>query len=125
MPIETGWYKALSTVNIRREPRIVEYRDKQGKLTTNAVGQISIGTRRKVVDVVTDKWNATWGQVLESDNAGIGGWCCIQGVNRTFMELVPEDGDDDKSVEVSAKLLEDVLERLFKLEAWAKTKGYK
>ena len=90
--LATGIYEAQTDVNIRREPRIVEY--KIGKnFITNRVGGISVGTQRMIYSLVTNKDNSTWGRVSQSDSAGIAEWICIQNMNRVFM--LPVDGPGD------------------------------
>ena len=103
-----GVYEAISDVNIRREPRIVEY--KVGKnFITNRVGGISAGTQRMIHSLVTNSKGETWGRVSESDSAGIAQWICIQNPNRVFMKPV-----DQPQVEVPASGLES---RVAALEA--------
>jgi len=113
--LTSGIYEAQSVVNIRREPRIVEYKI-GGVWITNQVGRIDAGTRRFLDSFVTNKDNSTWGRVSEADSAGISEWICIQNVNREFMKLV--DGG------VVTPPSGSVETRLSNLEAWARTKGY-
>lgn len=103
-----GLYEAIANVFIRREPRIVE-----GK-TNNRVGKLTIGTQREVYSVVTNPDNTTWGRVSEADSAGIAEWVCIQGLNRSYMKPV-----------ISSPNPIDWLDRLDRLEEWARTMGYK
>lgn len=65
--MQTGIYEAKSQVNIRREPRIVEYKI-GGVWITNMVGRIDTGTRRTLDSFVTNKDNSTWGRVSEADS---------------------------------------------------------
>ena len=84
-----GMYEAVSNVNIRREPRIVEY--KLGKnFVTNRIGGIGAGTQRMIYSLLTNKANETWGRISEADSTGIAGWVCIQNINRVFMKPVDE-----------------------------------
>jgi hypothetical protein len=99
-----GDYEVISTVTIRREPRI---------LPSNAVGGLSVGTRRTVYSVITDKDNATWGRISESDAAGIAQWICLQSLNRKYAQ------------KIDAKPGTDWESRLASLEAWAETIGFK
>jgi len=87
-------YEVISDVTIRREPRVVEYKDTtNGKFVTNAVGKLTVGTQREVYSVTVDKDNAMWGRISESDALGISQWVCIKNINRTFMKLLAEDID--------------------------------
>jgi hypothetical protein len=104
--IQPGLYEAIANVFIRREPRIVE------GTTNNRVGKLTVGTQRQVHSVVTNPDNTTWGRISEADSAGIAEWVCIQGLNRSYMKVV----------EGSEPSLSD---RLTRLEAWARTQGYK
>ncbi len=103
---EPGLYEAATNVFIRREPRIVE------GIKHNRVGKLTTGTQRQIHSVVTNKDNTTWGRISEADSAGIAEWVCIQGLNRTFMKRI------DKSDPAPD-------DRLTRLEAWARTQGYK
>jgi len=103
-------YEAISKVNIRREPRVVEYFE-NSKPVSNKVGQLDVGTQREVYSVVTNPDNTTWGRISEADSAGISEWVCIRGLNRTYMKLA----DSNVGTET----------RLNNLEQWARTKGYK
>lgn len=119
MPNPTiGIYEAVGDiVNIRREPRIVEY--KVGKnFFTNRVGQINAGTQKRIFSIVTNKDNSTWGRVSESDSAGIAEWICIRNTNRVFM--VPVDGQTPEVV-IPPVGLEA---RVAALEVWARSKGF-
>lgn len=89
MEHEPGIYEAAADVNIRREPRIVEYTDPQThKFVSNKVGFLKAGTQRAIYSVQVQKDNSTWGRVSESDSAGIAQWVCIQDINRTFMKFI-------------------------------------
>lgn len=103
--MEPGIYEVISDVKIRREPRIVEGR------FTNQVGLLKTGTQRKVYSIMTQKDNSTWGRVSQSDAAGIAEWACIEGLNRVFMRFIKP-------------LEEEGVDRLSRLEAWARTMGY-
>lgn len=110
-----GMYEAASDVYIRREPRIVEYKVGRG-IITNIVGFLNAGKQRMIYSFYTDKNNATWGRVSEADAAGVSEWVCVQNVNRVFMrpvvnEPLPSTGTP--------------FERLDRLEAWARSQGYK
>lgn len=108
-------YEVISDVTIRREPRVVEYQDPKTKqFITNAVGKLTVGTHREVYSTATDKNNATWGRISESDAAGISEWVCIKGLNRTFMKPL-------ENVPVS----NDIEKRVSNLETWARIQGYK
>jgi len=116
MNFQPGIYEAKSTVNIRREPRVIEYKI-GGVWITNQVGRIDAGTRRFLDSFVTNKDNSTWGRVSEADSAGISEWICIQNTNRVFMQFV---GDEPPVVVVPA----GIELRLTALEIWARSKGY-
>jgi hypothetical protein len=104
-PFPTGEYEVVSTVvRVRREPRI---------LPDNITGRLTIGTRRRVLSVTTDKNNYTWGRVSEPDAAGIAEWVCIKDLNRTFMKCIEPDPEPD-----------DLRTQVLKLIAWARTLGY-
>jgi hypothetical protein len=107
MAFEPGMYEAVTNVNLRREPRIVENAD-----GNNRVGRLTIGTRREIFETVTDEDNMTWGRVSDFDSAGKAQWVCIVGLNRIYMQRIP----------LSNQLLES---RLRSLETWARTNGYK
>ena len=111
-----GIYEAQSVVNIRREPRIVDIKI-GGVWVTNQVGRIDAGTRRFLDSFITNKDNSTWGRVSEADSAGISEWICVQNINRVFMK--PVDGGV-----VVPPPTGDLENRLFRLEAWARTQGY-
>lgn len=114
--LTTGIYEAESDVNIRREPKIVEY--KVGKnFITNRVGGINAGTQKMVYSLMTNSKGETWGRVSESDSAGIAQWICIQNSNRVFMKPV----DGQPQIEVPTWGLES---RVAALEAWARSKGF-
>lgn len=85
--MDSGIYEVISDVKIRREPDIVEV-FKDGKLITNQVGFLKVGTHREVYSVLTKKDNTTWGRISESDAAGIAEWACIKGLNRTYMKFI-------------------------------------
>lgn len=91
--MNTGLYKCVSKVTIRREPRIIE--NTKG---TNQVGMLDVGTQRKVYEIVTQSDNSIWGRISQPDAAGISQWVCIQGLNRTYMELVYPDVAGSKNV---------------------------
>ncbi len=99
-----GTYECISIVNIRREPKIG---------LTNIKGKLSVGTQRTIYSVITDNNNMTWGRVSLADSAGISEWVCIREINRKFM----------KFIEPLPPIFE-TSERLEKLIAWAKTKGF-
>lgn len=109
-----GMYEAQGTVNIRREPRIVEYRE-DGMAKSNIVGKLTIGTCRHVFSVVTDASNASWGRISEADGAGIAEWVCLRNLNREFMKRIAD-------IPVVVTGLEA---RVAALEAWARTQGFK
>lgn len=110
-----GIYEAVSDVNIRREPRIVEY--KLGKnFITNRVGNIGVGTQRMVYSLITNKANETWGRVSEADSAGVAEWICIQNTNRVFMRPVESDAVVPAGLEARVANLES---RVAVLEAKA------
>ena len=48
---QTGLYEVISPVTIRREPRIVEYKNLLGKWIVNSVGLLGIGTQKRVFSV--------------------------------------------------------------------------
>lgn len=110
MNLQPGLYEATSTVNIRREPRIVEGKV-DGKFISNRVGQIGLGTQRQIYSVLTNEKNETWGRVSEADSAGIAEWICIKSLNREFMRLIFEAPSNLEA-------------RLNALEAWARTQGF-
>lgn len=116
MPIlRPGIYEAQKDVNIRREPKVVEYK-LGNSFITNRVGQINAGTRRTIYSLITNEKGDTWGRVSESDASGVAEWICIQTLNTTFMK--PLD------VVVEPAPSGDIEARLAKLEAWAVSKGY-
>lgn len=122
-----GMYEVVSNVAIRREPRVIEYRDGDNKLVSNQVGVLTVGTHRKVYSVVTNKDNSTWGRVSEADAAGIAQWVCIQGLNRTYMKQISvelEAKEDTVEVRPQDILLAQHETRIKQLEVWARTKGY-
>ncbi len=98
-----GLYEVMTTLNIRREPRL---------LPANIVGRLTIGTQRQVYSVMTDANNTTWGRISETDSAGIAQWVCMKDINRQYVKSV-------SFVEVPT--LES---RFAALEAWARSKGY-
>ena len=107
---EPGIYEVMSTVNVRKEPRVT---------WTNKVGQKSAGTRVQVYSVQTNNDNSTWGRISEPDAAGVALWCCIQEVNRQFLKFVkPVEAPADTRIELLEK-------RLDKLTNWARVQGYK
>ena len=116
MNLAIGMYTAKKTVNIRREPRIVE-----NVLGNNRAGQLLVGTQRMIYQIVTNKDNSTWGRVSESDASGIALWVCIQNTNTVFMEPVNEYIPVPSQGEMTAEFIS----RFLALEAWAKTQGYK
>ncbi len=90
--MQTGIYEVISPVDIRREPRIVEYQDpKTKKFVTNKVGLLTPGTQRMIYSVLTDEHGASWGRVSAADSAGIAEWACIQNINRVFLKYIPND----------------------------------
>lgn len=119
--IESGEYEVISDVKIRREPQIVE-RYENGKLVTNQVGLLKVGTKRIIYSTLTKKDNTTWGRISEHDAAGIAEWVCIQGLNRTYMKLLKAStSETDTTFDMLLMKHERELERL---KEWARTKGY-
>lgn len=108
-----GTYKVISAVRIRKEPRVVEWLDEKKQVKTNQIGSMPFGRIVKVIDVVTDSANQSWGQVTDADATGTAGWICLKSINRTLVELIAEEQPGN-----------GILARLEKLEAWAKTRGY-
>lgn len=113
---QPGLYECVSPANIRREPRIVEY--KLGKVfITNRVGLVPLGAQRQIHSIITDSSNRTWGRVSEADATGNAEWVCIRDINRDFMrpltaaQPIPPAGSDYGTV-VKA------------LAAWARLQGY-
>jgi hypothetical protein len=96
-PFPTGEYEVVSTVvRIRREPRILQ---------DNITGKLTIGTRRRVYSVVTDKNNYTWGRISEPDAAGIAEWACIKDLNRIFMKCIePDSPAEDRITALEARV---------------------
>jgi hypothetical protein len=82
MDFEPGIYECVSTVKIRREPKVIDYP------TTNKVGELQPGTQREIYSVLTLKDNTSWGRVSSPDAAGVSEWVCIKGLNREFMKFV-------------------------------------
>lgn len=118
MPIlKPGIYEAQKDVNIRREPKVVEYK-LGNNFITNRVGQINAGTRRTIYSLVTNEKGDTWGRVSESDASGVAEWICIQTLNTTFMRPL-DVFEPSPSVPVF-----DLEARIAKLEVWAAGKGY-
>jgi len=77
-----GNYKVVAaTVNIRREPRIVN------STPTNVVGKLYRGDKRAVLDFSTDSAGFTWGRVSDYDAYGKANWICIQEPNKVFAEF--------------------------------------
>jgi hypothetical protein len=103
---QPGLYECVSDVFIRREPRIVEGNKH------NRAGKLTVGTQRQIHSIVTNSDNTTWGRVSEADSAGIAEWVCVQGLNRVYMKPVESHEPG-------------IGERLARLEAWARTQGYK
>lgn len=91
MDFTPGLYKVISAVYIRREPRIVEYRDKKERIVTNIVGSKNIGDYIRIDATTTDSRNQTWGKVSEPDAAGKSLWICLRDINRTFAEKVEQE----------------------------------
>lgn len=87
-----NYYEAKSTVNIRKEPRIVD-----NILGHNRVGQLSAGSQREVFSIYTDNNNVTWGRISEPDATGTSLWVCIKNTNRTFMQLVSSTSQDTQT----------------------------
>lgn len=102
-------YRALQTVNIRREPRIT---------TTNRVGRIDAGTVREVYETIVDRNNWTWGRVSDYDNHGVAQWMCIRNVNTIFM--TPVESGPDQAIEARVAAIEA---RVAAIEAWARGQG--
>ena len=118
---EAGEYEVISDVKIRREPQIVE-RYENGKLITNQVGLLKVGTKRIVYSTLTKKDNTTWGRISEHDAAGIAEWVCIQGLNRTYMKLLKASTSEmDTTFDMMLMKHDRDLERL---KEWARTQGY-
>lgn len=106
MDFPIGIYVAITNVNIRKEPRVVD-----NILGTNKIGAITAGTRREVFETLTNNDNSTWGRISDFDSAGKALWICIHGLNREYLRYV----------EPNKMTVED---RLTRLENWARTKGY-
>ena len=118
---EPGEYEVISDVKIRREPQIVE-RYENGKLVTNQVGLLRVGTKRIVYSTLTKKDNTTWGRISEHDAAGIAEWVCIQGLNRTYMKLLKAStSETDTTFDMMLMKHDRDIERL---KEWARTQGY-
>lgn len=121
MNLAIGMYEAIDTVNIRKEPRIVESKI-LGKWINNRVGQLDAGDQRMIYSIVTDSNNYTWGRVSQNDSAGVALWVCINTTNKVFMKPV----DDYVTPVVNPPALStEFISRFLALEAWAKTQGYK
>jgi len=121
MNLAIGMYEATDTVNIRKEPRIVESKI-LGKWINNRVGQLDAGDQRMIYSIITDSNNYTWGRVSQSDSAGVALWVCVNTTNRVFMKPVEEV----VSVVNPPALSAEFITRFLALEAWAKnTQGYK
>lgn len=109
----TELYEAISEVNIRKEPKIVEI--KVGKnFVTNRVGSLNTGTQREIFSFFTDSNNDTWGRVSQADATGIAEWVCIQNTNRTFM----------KPVNKIPEPIHSIFEWANEIDAWARSEGY-
>lgn len=105
---DPGIYEVISSLTIRREPRIT---------SSNRAGSLTIGTRRQVYSVVTNPDNSTWGRISEPDAAGIALWMCLQNINRTFARHISDPPAPITDVgELTARFL--------KLENWAREQGY-
>ncbi len=120
MDLLPGEYEVISTVTIRREPRIVEVKDDRGNIQTNAVGRLTVGTHRNVFSIITDKYNASWGRISEADAAGIAQWICLQNTNRMFAKPIkffsetPAPSNYEMrlaALEARVKVLEDLLNK--------------
>lgn len=120
--IVSGEYEVISDVKIRREPQIVE-RYENGKLVSNQVGFLKVGTKKIVYSVLTKKDNTTWGRISEHDAAGIAEWVCIQGLNRTYLKLLKASNDDSTDISFDMLLMKHERE-LERLKEWARTQGY-
>lgn len=83
-----GIYEVISDVKIRREPRIVEFKDEHGRVITNQVGFLKVGMQRAVYSIITIKDNTTWGRVSFYDSAEIAQFVCIKGLNREYMRFM-------------------------------------
>lgn len=130
--LSPGLYEAQADVNIRREPRVVEYKV-AGKFITNRVGAINVGTQRIIFSLLTNDKGETWGRVSEADSAGIAEWVCVQNLNRRFMkpissavEVTAPSGDAvDALLDEIEKRIAAFDARLDALEAWARSQGFK
>jgi hypothetical protein len=107
-------YEAISDVNIRREPRIIEINQTKNNLLTNRVGMLSAGTQREVFSIITDKNNDTWGRISQADGAGKAEWVCIANTNRVFM----------RKIEIPEPV-HSIFEWADAIDAWARNQGYK
>jgi hypothetical protein len=87
-----GVHKAVSEVNIRRGPRAVDrYNPITKKLiSSNQEGFLELGKVRTVLDFEVDEKNVVWGRISPHNAAGVALYVCMQGLNRTYMERLPE-----------------------------------
>lgn len=115
MEYTPGIYEVISNVAIRREPRIVEYKDSKGTLVTNQVGRLAVGTKRAVYSVIVQKDNTSWGRVSFHDSAGIAEWACIKGLNREYMKFVEPLKDAPAEPNLQAQI-DDLKIRIRRLE---------
>lgn len=107
----TKYMVVAKTLNIRREPRIVEY----GKVH-NRIGVYTAGREVDVFNIITHSNGETWGRVTLPDNHGISGWMCVRNLHTVFAEVVETDvpvvdvptGDPWRNA----------------LDAWARAKGF-
>ena len=111
-------YTCVSPVDIRREPRIIEY--KVGKLyVTNRVGALNLGTQKEVYETLTDKTNTTWGRISAPDATGNAQWVALATLNREFMRRV-EEQVLDSGVNPLEQRVASLEQRVASLEASAK-----
>lgn len=102
-------YRILRAVRIRKGAEIVE--NSKGN---NRVGLYKTGDIVTVYETLTDTDRRTWGRVSEPDPNGKANWFCIQELNGKYAEpVLPEPKPDS-----------DLILRLARLEAWARTQGY-
>jgi hypothetical protein len=105
-------YKILQPVQVRREPRIIEYRLGKSYIT-NIVGMYSMGDIREVIDTQTDTQGRKWGRVSDPDPKGKADWFCIRTLTTIFAEPLVEDAaPKPKSYWINA------------IDAWARLNGY-
>lgn len=113
---EPGLYKVVRVVDIRKEPRRVQWKVGWGRkatIATNQRGSYPVGREVNVIYVAPlDKTNMIWGQVSAPDGTGTALWIPLWDVNGPYVERVGEKQSDDTAAELK------------KLIAWAKTKGY-